>query len=140
MRILKVICQVEIIILLKHLILPTNSQGNVQQPEGRIKNQILGVKGGFLYLYNVLFQVLLDKSDGISSRIESLKKNSQPENSRNNFQLVSVSWSVEMREGECVQRTAWAVVISMTSTTADCSLPALLLIFTAKGPDTEILE
>ena len=34
------------------------------------------IKGGFLYLYNVLFQVLLDKSDGISIRIESLKKNS----------------------------------------------------------------
>ena len=41
---------------------------------GELKNQILGVKDGFLYLYNVLFQVLLDKSDGISSRIESLKK------------------------------------------------------------------
>ena len=66
--------QVEIVILIKHWILITNSQGNVYQPEGRIKNQILGVKSGFLYLYNVLFQVLLDKNDGISSRIESLKK------------------------------------------------------------------
>ena len=39
-----------------------------------------------------------------------------------------------------MQRTAWAVVVSLTSTTAVCSLPALLLIFTAKGPDTEIFN
>ena len=37
--------QVEIVILIKHQILITNLQGNVWQREGRINNQILGVKG-----------------------------------------------------------------------------------------------
>ena len=53
---------------------------------------------------------------------------------------MSVSWLVEMREGECVQRTAWAVAVSLTTPTAVCSLPALLLTFTTKGPDTEIFQ
>ena len=53
---------------------------------------------------------------------------------------MSVSWLVEMREGECVQRTAWAVAVSLTTPTAVCSLPAFLLTITTKGPDTEIFE
>ena len=52
---------------------------------------------------------------------------------------MSVSWLTEMR-GEHVLSTAWAVVVSLTTTTAVCSLPALLLVFTDKGPDTEIFE
>ena len=43
MRLLK--CQVEVFILFKHQILATNLLGNVQQLEGRINIQILGVKG-----------------------------------------------------------------------------------------------
>ena len=35
--------QVEIVILIKHQILVTSLQGNVQQLEGRIDNQIMGV-------------------------------------------------------------------------------------------------
>ena len=35
--------QVEVVILLKHLILETNLQGNVKDLEVRINNQILGV-------------------------------------------------------------------------------------------------
>ena len=35
--------QVEIVILIKHQILATSLQGNVQQLEGRIDNQIMGV-------------------------------------------------------------------------------------------------
>ena len=50
---------------------------------------------------------------------------------------MSVSWLTEMR-GEHVLRTAWAVVVSLTTTPAVCSLPVLLPIFTAEGPDTEI--
>ena len=37
--------QVEVVILIKHQILITNLQGNVWQREGRINDQILGVKG-----------------------------------------------------------------------------------------------
>ena len=37
--------QVEVFILFKHQILATNLLGNVQQLEGRINIQILGVKG-----------------------------------------------------------------------------------------------
>ena len=37
--------QVEAAILIQHQVLITNLQGNVQQLEGRINNQILGVKG-----------------------------------------------------------------------------------------------
>ena len=53
---------------------------------------------------------------------------------------MSVSWLVEMGEGECVKRTAWAVAVSLTTPTAVCSLPAFLLTITTKGPDTEIFE
>ena len=37
--------QVEVVILIQLQILVTNLQGNVSQQEGRINNQILGVKG-----------------------------------------------------------------------------------------------
>ena len=37
--------QGEVVTLIKHQILVTNLQGNVWQPEGRINNQILGIKG-----------------------------------------------------------------------------------------------
>ena len=37
--------QVEVVILIKHQILIINLWGNVWQLEGRINNQILGVKG-----------------------------------------------------------------------------------------------
>ena len=37
--------QVEAAIQIQHQVLITNLQGDVQQPEGRINNQILGVKG-----------------------------------------------------------------------------------------------
>ena len=36
--------------MIQHNVLRTNSQGNVLQFEGRINNQILGVKGLNLYL------------------------------------------------------------------------------------------
>ena len=44
MRILKTY-QVEVVILIWHQILKFNLWGNVLQLEGRINNQILGVKG-----------------------------------------------------------------------------------------------
>ena len=37
--------QVEVVILIYHKIVATNLQENVYQLEGRINNQILGVKG-----------------------------------------------------------------------------------------------
>ena len=43
MRILK-LRQIEVVILIYHQILITNSQGNELKLEGRINNQILGVK------------------------------------------------------------------------------------------------
>ena len=42
----------EVIILILHQTLITNLKGNVQQLEGRINNQILGVEGLILLLIN----------------------------------------------------------------------------------------
>ena len=42
--------QIEVFVMIQHNVLRTNSQGNVLQFEGRINNQILGVKGLNLYL------------------------------------------------------------------------------------------
>ena len=44
------IYQVEVVVFFQHQILTTNLQGNVKQLVGRIKNQILGVKGLILSL------------------------------------------------------------------------------------------
>ena len=44
--------QVEVVILIKHQILATNLQGNIELLEGRINNQILGVKGLMVFLYS----------------------------------------------------------------------------------------
>ena len=51
---------VEAAILIKHKVLITNLQGNVQQLQGRIDNQILRVKG-FLLHFDVFFDVLLNQ-------------------------------------------------------------------------------
>ena len=51
---------IEAAILIKHKVLITNLQGNVQQLQGRIDNQILRVKG-FLLHFDVFFDVLLNQ-------------------------------------------------------------------------------
>ena len=43
--------QVEVVNLIWHQILVTNLQGNVQQLDGRINNQILGVKWWLTQIY-----------------------------------------------------------------------------------------
>lgn len=58
MRILK-LRQVEVDILIYHQILGTNLQGNELKIEGRIDNQILGVKGSTANIYDVKTQVHL---------------------------------------------------------------------------------
>ena len=56
MRILK-LRQVEVVTLIYHQILITNTQGNELKLEGRINNQILGVKGLVPLLCKILYPV-----------------------------------------------------------------------------------
>ena len=57
--------QVEVVVLIYHLILVTHLQGNVQQLEGRINNQTLGVKRLNGFLSSLKLEILITLVDGL---------------------------------------------------------------------------
>ena len=85
----------EVVILIWHQILVTNLQGYVLQPEGRINNQILGVKGLQFFTLNVYMRLACDRENKIKWMQSRVAFKSQ-----SNVSLGDQSFFIAVGEGE----------------------------------------